>query len=104
MSCLFHVGDTPPFHVLLQDCDGTPLAMDLATTIDIKFIAPDGDTFTKTATYPIGGDGSDGVVEVLIAAGELDVVGTWVMQPFVVLPDWSGHLSSIVFKVVAPIF
>ncbi len=51
----------------------------------ILFELPDGTTLAKTATFPSGGDGSDGKIEYKTIAGDLSLAGPWNVQAHVVL-------------------
>lgn len=106
MSCEaeIHLGDIGTiFRVTLYDkaCDGTSAVLDIsgATTLEMIFKAPSGAKTTQTAT--LTGDGTDGQLEYVTVADDLDEVGEWKIQVYVVFPSGSWRSDIGKFTVYA---
>ena len=78
---------------------GTQVVADVsdATTMNFIFRKPNGSTSTKTASFT--SDGSDGQIQYVTVDGDLDSVGTWSIQAYIVTPSGKWHTSSANFKV-----
>lgn len=89
------------FQATLVDQDGTALDISGATTKEILFLAPDGGTLSKAATF--GSDGTDGVMYYLTVAADLDEVGSWQWQAHVVTAsaEWWSEIATV--RVVSPL-
>jgi hypothetical protein len=99
MTCGIHVGDIgTQFRVTVQDCNSTAINISDATETYIIFKKPDGSTVTKTATFLT--DGSDGKIRYTAASGDLDTVGSWKIQSYIVTPSGSWHSEFETFKVL----
>lgn len=73
--------------------DGTSVVdVSSATTLQLFFLKPDGDIVTRTAT--LTGGGTDGVIQYKTVSGDLDQVGSWVVQGNVVLDASNSFKSS----------
>lgn len=93
-----HKGDIGTvFEATIRDgCDIQPV--DGATTLQIKFRKPDNETvLPKTAIFKT--DGTDGIIQYVSEAGDLDEVGDWKIQGFVVLPAGSFNSNIEDFEV-----
>jgi len=86
------------FRVTLYDCDN---AVDLSTASVKQFVfkKPDESVVTKDAVFLT--DGTDGVVQYVTIASDLDLPGKWKIQARVTLPTgvWSSDIDT--FKVYA---
>lgn len=60
-----------------------------ATTMGLDFKKPDGSTISRTPTFKT--DGTDGVLTYTFTTGELDIVGEWKYQIYVVTPTSGRH-------------
>ena len=85
------------FEITLMD--GTSIVdISGATTMEITFQKPDGITnVIKTAVHTT--DGTDGKLQYVTILDDLDIIGTWKKQAFVVLStgEWSSDIDN--FKV-----
>lgn len=77
----------------------TPVNISSATIKQIIFQKPDGTRVEKTATFLT--NGSDGKLQYLTQAGDLDQTGTWKVQGYVAMPQWTGKTEIAKFKVVS---
>lgn len=96
-----HVGDIGTAFILtIKDQDDNIQNVANASSLQIIFLKPDGATkLTKTATLHT--DGTDGKVQYVTVAGDLDQSGTWKVQSRVVIggADWMSSVSK--FKVAS---
>lgn len=98
MACGIHVGDVgTQFRVTVQDCNSTVIDISDATTTEIIFKKPNGDTITQTAYFLT--DGSDGIIRYIAASGDLDTTGSWKIQSHIITPsgEWNSEFKT--FKV-----
>lgn len=77
--------------------DGTAVDISTATTKQIIFQPPSGVAVAQTAVFFT--DGSDGIMQYVTVADDLNIGGIWRLQGFVVLPTWQGHGDQVEFKV-----
>ncbi len=68
-----------------------------ATTQQLIFQAPSGAKKTKEAAFVT--DGSDGQLEYTLVDGDLDELGYWKLQAYVVSPAGSWHSDVSAFQV-----
>lgn len=94
-----HVGDTTTFRGTFKDEDGTVINISAFTTLEFKFRKPDGSTMVKTGTMV--GDGSTGEMTYDPTVNDLDQVGNWEVQGFLVIPAGSYHSQVRQFRVRA---
>ena len=102
MTTEIHLDDIgTAFRITLKDDD---VIVDLqATTVkNIIFTKPTvngiaGETVTKEAVFYT--NGTDGVIQYITIADDLDVLGTWKIQAFITLPTGSWSSSIEKFKV-----
>ena len=93
-----HQNDLTTFEIEVYDGD-TLVDISGATTKQIKFYDPTGTTTTKTASFTT--DGTDGKMDYTCVADDLDVVGTWQYQGYLVMPGFTGHTDIHRFQVYA---
>lgn len=67
------------------------------TTLETLLCAPNGDTITKVTTF--GTDGTDGVLKVVLVAGDLDQRGRWFLQARLSKTGQVLHSNAIAFTV-----
>lgn len=97
-----HVGDIGTvFRITLYD--GTnPVDVSGATSKSLWFGKPSGVGVQKPAAFYT--DGTDGIIEYTIQAGDLDMPGTWKIQANVTLTagTWSSDIQTfIVYENIA---
>ena len=81
MASEIHVNNVGTlFKVTIYD-GTTAVDVSTATTKQIIFKKPNGESVTKTALFYT--DGSDGIIQYTSVAGDLDVKGVWKIQAFV---------------------
>lgn len=68
-----------------------------ATTKQFDFKKKDGTTFTVDVEFET--DGTDGVLEYVTEADDIDQVGKWSVQPYLEMPNWQGHTAKVDFRV-----
>ena len=96
-----HVADVgTSFRAAIKDEDGAVLDLSTSTSLLMWFRRPDLTTFEKEAS--LFTDGTDGVIEYVIADGDLDQAGKWKAQGVVGFPGGGLNHSDIhSFKVFA---
>ena len=77
--------------------DGAALDISTATTKQILLVKPSMTKLTKTAVFVT--DGTDGVIEYVTIAGDLDELGNYSIQGYIVMTGWTGHSEVKQFKV-----
>ncbi len=87
------------FRLVLVDELGTVINISDATTKQIKFTAPDDTEATQTAVFT--DDGSDGEIEYVTEAGDLDQAGRWKYQAKVIGPSYTYYGEVLAFRVFA---
>lgn len=104
MSCEaeIHLNDIGTvFRTTIKDkaCDGTSSVLDVsaATTLNLIFKKPGGTVVTKSASFTT--DGTDGQIEYITVDGDLDEVGNWQIQAYIVLPSGSWRSDKGTFYV-----
>ena len=105
MSCKdeVHLDDIGTiFRATINDCDeitGIQSILDIssATTKELIFKSPLGIVKTKTASFTT--DGTDGKIEWTTVAADLDVIGEWKLQAYIVLPSGSWRSDIGCFTV-----
>ena len=93
-----HKGDIGTrFKCKIVDQDKNIVDLSGASVREILFKKPDTTTMAKVAA--LSGDGTDGYIEYISVADDLNVVGDWKIQAYVKTPEgeWSTDLE--VFKV-----
>lgn len=79
------------------DCVQTPIDLSPATTLQLIFKSPSGVVKTKTAGFTT--DGTDGQIQYTTIADDLDEIGDWLLQAYIVLPTGSWRSDIGTFKV-----
>lgn len=82
-NCEVHVGDSLTITLTLVKCDGSVQSLAGATVQQIVVKGPTT-RLVKTSTFVT--DGTDGQIQALIDATEIDEVGTWKVQGLITLP------------------
>jgi hypothetical protein len=81
--------------------NGVVVPVDEATVLQLKFRKPDGAT-TVTKTAVLSTTGLDGKIRyTTVDVNDLDQVGTWKIQGYVEMPEWTGHTKIKEFEVFA---
>lgn len=107
MACVdeLHVGDIgTSIELEITECDSTGTsAVDITTadslTVRFQKVAPTYTVIERIGTIYTGGtngDGTDGIVQYITVAGDIDQVGKWKIQAIVDFPVGSKFHSSIV--------
>lgn len=95
-----HVGDIgTQIQIKVVDQDGNVVSLAPATTKEICFEKPSGAKVTKTAVFPVGGDGTDGLMEYITIADDLDEAGPWQIQGRVVFVTGEWRTEVDTFRV-----
>lgn len=104
MSCTYeevHYNDIGTiFRATINDCiNGTQTIIDLsaATTLQLIFKSPNGVVKTKNASLTT--DGTDGQIQYTTVDQDLDEVGNWKLQAYIVLPSGSWRSDIGCFRV-----
>ena len=82
------------FRLTFKDQDDVAVDISSETTKQIFFKKPDKTVVTQTAAFPSGGSGTDGIMEYVTISGDLDTVGTWEWQGYVILTDGSEYRTD----------
>lgn len=77
------------FEITLMDGDDAEDVSSATVTKDIIFRKPGGTKVTQAASFTT--DGTDGKIEYTSVADDLDEVGAWNIQAYLILTDWTGH-------------
>lgn len=106
MACVdqLHINDVgTSLEFLMKECeaDGTSSVVNItdSTARTVRFQKPDGTTFDRAGVIFTGGtngDGTDGIVQYITVANDIDTIGRWKMQAIISFPDGSTFHSSIV--------
>lgn len=105
MACIdeLHLGDegTLLLFEMLECEDGTATIVDLtsAVSINIRFKKTDNNILDVTGSVYTGGtngNGTDGIVQYITQAGDIDVLGKWKAQVTIVFP--TGTFNSSIDK------
>ena len=76
------------FRVTVQDGE-TAVDVSGATTKQIVFQKPSGTSVTQTAAFVT--DGTNGQIQYVTVAGDLNEAGKWIMQGYVVAPGFTNN-------------
>lgn len=86
-----------------QDCVNEIVDLTSQTNLVVRFKKPDGSVNNKTAQVFTGGtngDATDGIVQYITQAGDIDMAGDWQAQVIVDFANGGKYHSSITrFKV-----
>jgi len=96
---IIHVGDVGTiFRLTIVENDGvTPVPVQTATVKSILFEKGQGTKVTKTAVFFT--DGSDGIIQYVGLASDVDEAGNWWMQGYVEMPSGKFFSSKVSFSV-----
>lgn len=95
-----HVGDIgTKFTLTWKDENDVIIDLSTETTMLMRFMKPDRTFLEKEAVWPAGDDGTQGRMQYVLMADDLDDSGNWEVQGYVVITGWSGHSSRHKFKV-----
>ena len=83
-NCDVHVGDSLTVTLSLVKCDGSIQSV-LGASVQQIILKGPTTRLVKTSTFVT--DGSDGQIQALVDAGEIDETGTWKVQGTVTIPD-----------------
>lgn len=98
MACEIHLNDIGTiFKLSIKDCQNGIVDISSATNVMITFKKPSGSSMVKLGT--LFTDGTDGIVQYVTIANDLDEIGSWKIQAKVNLPtgSWNSNIES--FKV-----
>lgn len=96
---IHHLDIGTVFEITLLDTDQAIFDLTSASTMEIRFKKPDptAATVVKTAVWTT--DGTDGKMQYVTVANDLDMVGDWHLQGYVVTAQWTGFSSIGQFEV-----
>jgi hypothetical protein len=97
MTDQIHVNDIGTIFELEVQEDAAAVDISTATAMFIYLKNPAGTTKTCTASF--SGDGTDGKIQYITIADDLDTEGPWEIQGKVELPGWQGYTSIVNFTV-----
>ena len=97
MADEIHLDDVGTEFILTVKDAGVAVNIGSASTKQIIFEKPDGTILTKIGTLVT--DGSDGKMKYASIAGDLNMIGPWRLQAYVVLPTGSWRSDIAEFTV-----
>lgn len=78
--------------------DGTAVVdISAATAKFLNLYKPSGGSVAKTASFT--NSGTDGQMQYITVANDLNEVGTWRLQAYLELASWKGHSDIVQFEV-----
>jgi len=86
----------------IKDEDDVVVNVSTATTKQIKLEKPDGTQIAKTAAFYT--NGSDGIIQYTTIAADIDQVGRWKAQGYIVTPTRTFGTSIHTFDVKGNIY
>jgi hypothetical protein len=93
-----HINDIGTiFRMTLLDEDDNPVDLATTTQKQLIFKKPSGATLTKTAVFYT--DGTDGIIQYTVVDGDLDELGEWKWQAYIVNPVGSWRSNIAKFRV-----
>lgn len=99
-NCVVHLNDIGTvFELTIKDCFDKIVDISSATTRNIIFKKPDGTTITKTGVFTT--DGTDGKLQYITIASDMDQLAEWKIQAFVIITAGEFSSSSLIFEVVS---
>lgn len=100
MACEIHVDDLgTEFRVTIVNCDNAAIDISQASVRDIIIVKPSGTKMTKNLV-PFFTDGTDGILNYTIIAGDLDEIGPHRIQGKITLAGGSWYSSTDNFDTV----
>lgn len=99
MSCPLQLNNIGVlFKVTIKECGETSgKDISTATTKQLIFKKPSGEILTKTASFFT--DGTDGIITYTSVSGDLNEIGTWEFQGFVIMGTSQFYSTTDTFKV-----
>lgn len=97
----FHIGDVGGhYQMLFKDENNAVVNLSAATLKQITFRKPGGGLLVKSgASISFVTDGSDGLIEYVWLAGDLDVDGNWTAQGYLEFATGKYHSTDDNFRV-----
>jgi hypothetical protein len=95
-----HVGDIGTLLEYDVIEDGEPMPIGTADVLQLLLHKPDGTVLARDAALVTPG-GEDGAMGYRTVAGDLDLAGSWQIQPYLEIDGWKGHGQAKPF-LVAP--
>ena len=96
-----HVGDIGTILRITIKEGAVAKDISTATVTEFHIKKKDGSMLTVPATWYT--DGTDGKLQYVFVDGDVTVAGKWYAQPYLELPNWSGHTARVEFMVGTPI-
>ena len=99
LEFVLHVGDVgTSLRVQFMESATVPLNICDATVMKIKLQPPQSETEVRDASFVT--DGTDGMIECLTEADEINEVGAWSIQGYIETPGgkWSSQIRMITVK------
>jgi len=99
MACDHYVDDTgTKMQVAFVDCSSNIVDISNASTKRITLKKPNGITTDYSGVFET--DGTDGLLNYFLVAGDFDIAGDWDIQGFAILPagEWSTSTGDFVVK------
>ena len=75
-----------------------PIDISATTVKELIFRKPDGSVVTKTADFSTNGE--DGALEWSTEAGDVEPWGTYMVQPNIAIPGFTGRGQRVPFEVL----
>lgn len=99
MTADAHYGDVGTAIIMTITVDDVPLNVSTATGMHILLRKPDGTVVEKDAIFVT--DGTDGKIQYITLANDLNAVGKWKVQCHLTFPSGDWHSSVDDFQVDA---
>jgi hypothetical protein len=98
MAAEIHKNDIgTTFRITIKDEDDAVVDLSSATTKEILFLKPSGSLLRKTASLYT--DGTDGKIQYTTVSGDLDTIGKWRLQSYIVTGGNYWHSDLYKFHV-----
>lgn len=92
MNTIIHVGDVgTAFELVIEDKKGVPVNVSTATSMVMYFQKPDKSKISRTPVFST--DGLDGKIQYVSAEGDIDIVGEWIYQGYVIFSEAEKFFS-----------
>ena len=103
MTIYVHNGDIGTvFELTIVDTDKVSIDVSTAAVKYIYFQDPTGARMRKTATFTT--DGTDGKIEYVTIAGDIDEVGTWQVQGYAETSLGKFYTEKMSFQVLSTLY
>lgn len=83
----------------IKDQDNAVVDLSVASTLQIKLTTPAQTNITTAKTATLSGSGTDGKLRYVTADGDLNEIGIWSAQAYVVIGSNKYHSTILKFKV-----